>query len=992
VTLTATAVNGSIFAGWSGACTGTGTCQVTMSAAKSVTATFNASSSGSTNTLTVSKSGNGSGTVTSTPAGINCGSDCSENYSANTNVTLTAAAVSGSTFAGWSGASCTGTGTCQVTMSTAKSVTATFNAGTSGTTYSLSVSKSGNGSGTVSSTPAGINCGSDCSENYSANANVTLTAAAVSGSTFAGWSGASCTGTGTCQVTMSAAKSVTAIFNTLSSMTGCVSQISAGQNHMLIMKNDGTVWAWGENEAGQLGTGDTVSRSTPVQIGSDYAQISAGGYRSSGIRNDGSLWTWGVNEWVLGWPTGGAYIASPEIRVPSTKFRQISSGYHHSMALDSEYNLWVWGENGAGELGNGSSSGIYTNNPTKTPYQFLQVSAGGDSYSLGLAGDSSLWVWGSNRFGQLGDGTIIDRYSPTKIGGGFGENFEKISAGFRHALAVHRGNNAVDAWGDNQAGELGDGTIYWGIVGNKPKYIGAYKDVSAGLDYSIALMQDGSLWQWGMHNSTAFPGGYSVAPRKIGDGFVKISAGGTNALAIKDDGSLYIWGANNLGQLGDGTTINSAVPKLLMQCTQPPVTASSYKLIQQSMTWSDAKGYCENIGAHLLTINSQQEQDYITSVFGSDIVWLGATDAGHEGLWTWVTGEPFTYENWETLYNEPNGGTDENYLMMGDGYDGGSNWMNRGKWNDTNGTGVNKFICEGKSPSMSLRDAIYLYNQPLNSKGDKVLVGVDCDVFELAVDVTSGYTNLAMGQASTLSQALTTQVEYADRINDSDAMFAYALYENQPVKTFTFNNQTNLTSSNQMGTATVFGYCYSSNPNAHVYFHQKDTCTNTYSDDHTTSCGVADNGNGGGSGGGMRLRDAIYLYGQDVDGKGSKILAGENCDVFQLLLDVNSGYADLAMAQQNSINDVMANQVLYPDRILDSAAMFSYALYDDKPVKAFVFGDRDNPSSTNKLGKNTIFGYCYSTNQNAEVYFRERDKCTDKSSSGLTYPIQGCVP
>jgi hypothetical protein len=265
--------------------------------------------------------------------------------------------------------------------------------------------------------------------------------------------------------------------------------------------------------------------------------------------------------------------------------------------------------------------------------------------------------------------------------------------------------------------------------------------------------------------------------------------------------------------------------------------------------------------------------------------------------------------------------------------------------------------------SLTLRDAIYLYNQPLNGKGDKVLVGVDCDVFELALDVTSGYTNLAMGQADTLVQALASQGAYADRIQDTDAMFAYALYENKPVKTFAFNSQSTPQPSSQIGAATVFGYCYSSNPNAHVYFHQKDVCTNTYSDGHTTSCNSADNGNGGSTDTGMRLRDAIYLYGQDVNGRGSKILAGENCDVFQLLLDVNSGYTDLAMAQQGTVNDVVPNQVLYPDRITDSAAMFSYALYDPQPVKAFVFGDRDNPLSSTKLGTNTIFGYCYSTNQ-----------------------------
>ncbi|MBL8329826.1 MAG: S8 family serine peptidase [Rubrivivax sp.] len=205
VTLTPAASAGSTFAGWSGACTGTGACVVSMTAARSVTATFNTLPRF---TLSVSKSGTGSGTVSSSPAGISCGADCTESYVSGTSVTLTPTAASGSTFAGWSGA-CTGTGACVVSMTAARSVTASFN---TLPRFTLSVSKSGTGSGTVSSSPAGINCGADCTESYLSGTSVTLTPAAATGSTFAGWSGA-CTGTGACVVSMTAARSVTATFN-----------------------------------------------------------------------------------------------------------------------------------------------------------------------------------------------------------------------------------------------------------------------------------------------------------------------------------------------------------------------------------------------------------------------------------------------------------------------------------------------------------------------------------------------------------------------------------------------------------------------------------------------------------------------------------------------------------------------------------------------------------------------------------------------------------
>jgi endoglucanase len=217
VALTAAADGGSTFAGWSGACSGTGTCTVSMSSARTVTATFNRSS-GTTNALTVTRAGSGSGTVSSSPSGIACGSTCSASFSAGASVELTAAADGGSTFAGWSGA-CSGTGTCTASMSSAQTVTATFDR-SSGTTNALTVTRAGSGSGTVSSSPSGIACGSTCAASFSGGTTVTLTATADSGSTFGGWSGA-CSGTGTCTVTMNSAQSATATFSTTVPGFGC---------------------------------------------------------------------------------------------------------------------------------------------------------------------------------------------------------------------------------------------------------------------------------------------------------------------------------------------------------------------------------------------------------------------------------------------------------------------------------------------------------------------------------------------------------------------------------------------------------------------------------------------------------------------------------------------------------------------------------------------------------------------------------------------------
>src|SRR5581483_11180062 len=178
VTLTAAPAPGSSFDGWSGDCSGMGTCQVTMNAPHAVTATFSLVSE----PLTVSKAGAGSGTVASTIAGIDCGSACSHAYDYGTSVTLTATAGTGSVFTGWS--ACPGTGDCTVSMTAAQNVIATFAL----VPETLTVTKSG--SGTVASTIAGIDCGSTCSHSYDYGTSVTLTATAGTGSVFTGWSGA----------------------------------------------------------------------------------------------------------------------------------------------------------------------------------------------------------------------------------------------------------------------------------------------------------------------------------------------------------------------------------------------------------------------------------------------------------------------------------------------------------------------------------------------------------------------------------------------------------------------------------------------------------------------------------------------------------------------------------------------------------------------------------------------------------------------------------
>ena len=144
--------------------------------------------------------------------------------------------------------------------------------------------------------------------------------------------------------------------------------------------------------------------------------------------------------------------------------------------------------------------------------------------------------------------------------------------------------------------------------------------------------------------------------------------------------------------------------------------------------------------------------------------------------------------------------------------------------------------------------------------------------------------------------------------------------------------------------------------------------------------------------GDMQLRDAIYLYNQDIRANSQKYLVGENCDVLKLVLDVEAGHTDIGFAESTSVSTALSNKTTYIDRIFGWQAMFAYALYQDEPVKIFALGDRYYPGGNMKTGNGTVFGYCYSTKANARVYFQEKDMCTNRFPDSHTEALPSCTP
>ena len=329
--------------------------------------------------------------------------------------------------------------------------------------------------------------------------------------------------------------------------------VSTGINCSFVVKEDGSLWAWGYNDSGRLGDGTTSSRTIPVQIGTGYAMVSTGRLHSLGLKNNGELWAWGDNRYgKLG--DGTTTDRHSPIRIGSG-FIDIAAGGDHSLAVKSDGTLWAWGYNSQGQLGDGTKTNRYS--PVQIGSGYKAVS-GGMNFSFALKTDGTLFAWGDNYYGQLGDGTKVDRLSPVQVGSGY----SAVSAGYRHALAL-KANGDLWAWGDNGYGEFGDNTT---VDNPSPSRVGiGYSAISAGYRFSLAIKTDGSLWAWGDNYRGKLGDGTTtqrLSPVRIGNNYTAISTSTNSghALGVQSDGSLYAWGRNSSGELGDGTEVDRLGP------------------------------------------------------------------------------------------------------------------------------------------------------------------------------------------------------------------------------------------------------------------------------------------------------------------------------------------------------------------------------------------------------------------------------------------------
>lgn len=333
----------------------------------------------------------------------------------------------------------------------------------------------------------------------------------------------------------------------------------------------GKLWIWGTGSEGELGDDTSIDKSSPVQTvcgGTNWVNVACGYYTAIALKNDGTLWCWGDNSnGSIGDDTSDSKSSPVQTICGGTNWAKIASGcyWDHNFAIKQDGTLWGWGYNNNGELGCGDD------NSKSSPIQtvcggtnWATVSSGG-RHTAAIKNDGSLWVWGDSDYGQLGNDTTDTVSSPIQTIT-YGTNWASIACGERFMAAIKK-DSTLWMWGQNSNGQLGlndsddRSSPIQTICGGTN-----WKQVSCGNDHTGAIKKDGTLWLWGDNYDGQLGDGSSdsrSSPVQTicgGTDWKQVSCGQSGTAAIKNDGTLWVWGYGENGELGDNTDINKSSP------------------------------------------------------------------------------------------------------------------------------------------------------------------------------------------------------------------------------------------------------------------------------------------------------------------------------------------------------------------------------------------------------------------------------------------------
>jgi len=324
--------------------------------------------------------------------------------------------------------------------------------------------------------------------------------------------------------------------------------VFSGDDFVVAIKTDKSMWAWGENRYGNLGDGTTKERKDPVAVEADrrWKYAAAGSHHALGIDKEGKLWAWGDNS--KGQLGDGTTTERhwPVLIDGDHNWSVVSAGTAHSLAVRSDGTLWGWGENIAGKIGDGTT--ISRNFPKRIGFDNdWKTITSGDHYNLALKEDGTLWSWGQNEYGQIGQSSRLVVPEPTQIGSG--KTWRSIAASGATSFAIQK-DGSLWAWGYNKFGQLGNGAQNDLLSPQKIAAKQSWRSVYPGKKHTAAIDQNGRLWAWGNNDSRQIGNSSSthyLKPQQISaeTGWLFALSGENYTLALKPDRSFEAWGKVN---------------------------------------------------------------------------------------------------------------------------------------------------------------------------------------------------------------------------------------------------------------------------------------------------------------------------------------------------------------------------------------------------------------------------------------------------------------
>ena len=370
------------------------------------------------------------------------------------------------------------------------------------------------------------------------------------------------------------------------------------------IRSDDSLLCWGNNDEGELGNnGSAATQVAPVAVngGGSWASLSMGYYHGCGIRPGGALYCWGLNtSRQIGDGTSDALKLVPTAVANGGVWSQISAGWQHSCGLKNDQTLWCWGDNDNGQLGDGSVATRSVPTAISGAATWLQVSAG-ETHSCGVRTDNKLYCWGLNTDGQLGDGTTTPQQSPLLIDAA--SDWKQVSTGRRQSCGI-KADDTLWCWGYNGFGGLGDNTITARSVPTQVFGGGAWKYISVGSIHACAIKTDDTLWCWGYNGDgqAGYPGGTQRVPTEVSGGglWSTVAAGNAHSCGVThNSGHLYCWGSNVHGALTNtefavGKRLSPEVPVCLSPKGKPG--ALVYDSTRNQLQYCDGAGWVSIAG------------------------------------------------------------------------------------------------------------------------------------------------------------------------------------------------------------------------------------------------------------------------------------------------------------------------------------------------------------------------------------------------------------